>query len=170
MLSYPLFANSLLLIETEDPTWWAAKCLCIMEKDLNQYSNLAWPAQCSSKKRKNYANLNPDNVIFHPRKGTSFPATQGMPTLWLYKVLATPKTKIHINNQQLILLSKMKHFSAHSYETTHTCTGFRLNTWNASALIDKNLRNFLVSMFSSSSACFTCTRGNKYAYKEKIWE
>lgn len=109
-------------------------------------------------------------LFFHPRKGTSFPATQGMPTLWLYKVLATPKTKIHINNQQLILSSKMKHFSAHSYETTHTCTGFRLNTWNASALIDKNLRNFLVSIFSSSSACFTCTRGNKYAYKEKIWE
>lgn len=41
----------------------------------------------------------------------------------------------------------------------HTCTGFLLSTWNASALIDKNLRNFLVSIFSSSSACFTYKTG-----------
>lgn len=39
-----------------------------------------------------------------------------------------------------------------------TCTGFLLNTWNASALIDRNLRNFFVSMFSSSSACLTYNR------------
>lgn len=53
----------------------------------------------------------------------------------------------------------------------HTCTGFLLNTWNASALIDKNLRNFLVSMFSSSSACFTYGRGGgggeKLKYEQK---
>lgn len=53
-----------------------------------------------------------------------------------------------------------------SEDRIYTCIGFLLNTWNASALIDKNLRNFLVSMFSSSSACFTYTDKDKqYAYK-----
>lgn len=49
-----------------------------------------------------------------------------------------------------------------------TCTGFLLKTWNASALIDKNLRNFFVSMFSSSSACFTYTIRKEYTYKDKL--
>jgi hypothetical protein len=49
-----------------------------------------------------------------------------------------------------------------------TCTGFLLSTWKASALIDKNLRNFFVNMFSSSSACFTCTRLNENKKKKEL--
>lgn len=48
-----------------------------------------------------------------------------------------------------------------------TWTGFLLRTWNASALIDKNLRNFFVSIFSSSSACFTYNKMKRNEMKSR---
>ena len=67
-------------------------------------------------------------------------------------------TTRHLNSQALEVYDKQHQLKRK--QGLHTCTGFLLNTWNASALIDKNLRNFLVSMFSSSSDCLTYQERN----------
>ena len=48
------------------------------------------------------------------------------------------------------------HCATHPGSNMLTSTGFLLNTWNDSALIDRNRKNRFAKMFSNSSACFTC--------------
>ncbi len=66
------------------------------------------------------------------------------------------------DNRKRIKLAK-EHWNRSSRRKT-TWTGFLLSTWNASALIDKNLRNFFARIFSSSSACLTCQTIKRKTY------